>query len=110
MNETEQLKQRITELENQVHQLISVDRYRLMKDVELSAAHGTRIGTSASQKLAFFGADPVTRPTDGAGRSDITLDAGGTAHVGTTYTGNTGTTDYSVGDIVYVLKAYGLLT
>lgn len=110
MNETEQLKQRITELENLVHQLISVDRYRLMKDVELSAAHGTRIGTSASQKLAFFGADPVTRPTDGAGRSDIVSNGGAAANNGTTYTGNIGSTDYSVGDIVYALKTYGLLT
>lgn len=110
MNETEQLKQRITQLENLVNQLIGVDRYRLMKDVELSAAHGTRIGTSPSQKIAFFGADPVNRPSDGLGRSDIVSDGGATAHTGTTFTGNIGSTDYSVGDIVFALKAFGLLT
>ena len=32
------------------------------RNIELGRSEGTMIGTSADQKLAFFGADPVVQP------------------------------------------------
>lgn len=93
------------------------DHYRFEKRVVLadgvgldfSGNVGSKLGSSTS-KLSFYGATPVVKSTGGIGRQDISADGGIAANRGTTYTGNTGSTAYSVGDLVYVLKTLGLIT
>ena len=62
--------------ENQVRQIVREELARFMKqskyvfdrpiqildgnDITLASEHGTRIGTSATQKMAFFGNTPIT--------------------------------------------------
>ncbi|MCU1656004.1 MAG: hypothetical protein JWO57_660 [Pseudonocardiales bacterium] len=71
---------------------------------------GTKIGASATQKIGFFGASPVAQPASASANS-ATGAAGSTTNVftNTTFTGGTGATAYSVGDVVKNLKALGLL-
>lgn len=69
MNELEQLKTRVQALEGLINQLVRSDRYTFQKDIQivggrsiiLDVKHGTRIGTSTTQKLAFFNGSPVAR-------------------------------------------------
>ena len=76
MNETEQLKQRIENLENLINFFIKSDRYSFIRQVDfgknikmspntyiscpgVDAGEGTRIGTTADDQIGFFGVDPV---------------------------------------------------
>lgn len=81
-------------------------------------SNGNSLGTILGQattaagvgdKIAFYGTTPVTQ--QGAGGSTVTSAAGSTTavYVNTTFTGGTGTTAYTVGDIVAALKAVGLI-
>ncbi len=65
-----QLEQQIQQLQGIVYQLIHGDRYLFQRDLDifdknivLHSTLGTRFGTTASQKLSFFGATPVARQT-----------------------------------------------
>lgn len=42
------------------------------KDIVFSASTGTKIGTAATQKMAFYGSTPVTQPTAVADTTDAT--------------------------------------
>jgi hypothetical protein len=44
-------------------------------NIALGTSTGTQIGTSSSQKLGFFGATPITRPTMGAATAGGTYTA-----------------------------------
>jgi len=67
MNELEQLKQRVQQLETLVNQLIHSDRYVFHKKVQVldgrsiqtGKTNGTTIGTETTQKIAFHGSTPV---------------------------------------------------
>lgn len=66
----------------------------------------------ATDKIGFFGGydgAAVTQP--GAAGSTVTSAAGSTTpvYVNTTFTGGLGTTAYTVGDVVRVLKSLGLI-
>jgi uncharacterized protein YkwD len=71
MNEMEQLKQKVAELEKQILFLVRSDRYLFQRDIELtegrnvktSGLNGTKISTTASQKIAFHGSTPVIQRT-----------------------------------------------
>ncbi len=79
MNELELLKQRVVYLENIIGAMVKSDRFVFQKNIQfldgrniqLSTATGTTIGTAVTQKLSVFNAIPVvqagaiTAPTGG---------------------------------------------
>ena len=69
-----------------------------------------RIGTgTANCAGAFFNAAPVTQPNTTGTTTGFTASTGTTVVSGSTFTGNTGTTAYTIGDIVNALKKVGLM-
>lgn len=113
MNE---LEQRISYLENVLAMLVKSDRYTVQKDIQMfdgrniqvASGTGTKMGTGATQKLGFFGSVPIVQWSSGTGRFNNTSGGGGTP-IDTTFkfNGNTGSTYYSIGDIVAALKSFG---
>jgi len=76
----------------------------------LGTTTGTKIGTSTSQKLGFYNATPVAQQATTGTTAGWTIGAGSNGLKDTsTFTGNTGSTAYTVGDIVLALKNLGLL-
>jgi hypothetical protein len=78
-------------------------------NIQVGTATGTLIGTGASQKLGFFGVGPVAQQA-GTGTTTGHSAGGGTAvDDASTFTGNTGSTAYTIGDVVKALKNLGLM-
>jgi hypothetical protein len=70
---------------------------------------GSKIATAATQKLGFWGVAAVVQPAT-TGTATGYTGAGGTALTHTdTFTGNTGTKAYTIGDIVLALKQAGIM-
>lgn len=71
---------------------------------------GTILGASASDFIGFFGLTQGVAQATPAGNTH-TVAAGSTTNVftNTTFDGGTGTTAYTVGDLVAILKGLGLL-
>lgn len=59
--------------------------------------------------IGLFGADPVPQQNTTGTTTGFTAGSGTTAHVDSTYTGNLGTTAYTMGDVVRALKKLGIL-
>lgn len=79
------------------------------RDIALGTTTGTKIGTATTQKLGFWNKAPVVQPAT-TGTSVLTSAGLGTAlKSDSTTVGNTGSTAYSVSDIVSNLKACGIL-
>lgn len=74
------LENRVEHLEKIIGMLVGSDRYTFQKHLQMldgrnmqfGRTTGTKIATATDQKLAFFGATPVTR------QSAITAPSGGT--------------------------------
>ena len=60
-------------------------------------------------QLSFFAATPVSQQATTGTTTGFTAGTGTSANDDSTYTGNSGTAAYTVGDIVLALKNYGLL-
>ena len=70
---------------------------------------GLTIGTATTQKLGFYNATPVAQQATTGTTTGFTAGSGTTARDDSTFTGNSGTKAYTVGDIVRALKNLGLL-
>ena len=81
-----------------------------MTNLALGTGSGTRIGTAANQKLGLFGVTPIVKP---AGTGELVGMAGNGATnanaVNMTANGNSGSTAYSLNDVVKAMKALGSL-
>lgn len=78
-------------------------------NIQLSTGTGTQLGTGSTQKLGFWGVTPVVQPQSTGNTHTVT--AGSTTNVftNTTFDGSTGSSAYTVGDIVLALKQTGIL-
>jgi parallel beta-helix repeat protein len=79
------------------------------KNIVLGSTTGTKIGTATTQKLGFYNATPVIQPSTTGTTSGFTAGAGSAVDSAATFTGNTGSIAYTIGDIVKALKTLGLL-
>lgn len=78
-------------------------------DIILDTTNGTKIGTSASQKLGFYNATPVVQYSTTGTTTGFTAATGTAVLSGSTFTGDSGTKAYTIGDIVKALKDLGIL-
>jgi hypothetical protein len=117
MDELQQLKEQIAQLEAILSSLIGSDRYIFAKLLQLqdgrnfqfATGTGTKIGTGSSQKLSFWNATPIAQPSSTGESTGFTAGAGTTVTHLSTFTGNVGSTAYTISDIVKHLKNEGLI-
>lgn len=79
-------------------------------NVALATGAGTKIGTAAAQKLGLWNATPVIQPATTGTTTGFTV-VGASAAVApeSTFTGNSGSKAYTIGDIVLALKQAGIM-
>lgn len=70
---------------------------------------GTLIGKSSTELVGFFGKSPVARTSSSGDITGFSAGSGTASKSDSTWTGASGSTAYTVGDIVTILKAYGLI-
>ena len=116
--EIQKLQERIIILENVLFALARSNKYMFSKNImmqdgrniELNTGTGTKIGTATGQRLSLWNVTPVIQPSSTGEATGFTAGAGGTAVKDvSTFTGNSGSTAYTLGDIVKHLKAVGIL-
>jgi hypothetical protein len=78
-------------------------------NIVLNTTTGTKIGTATTQKLGFYNSTPVVQPNTTGTTTGFTAGGGSAVDSAATFTGNTGSTAYTIGDIVKALKTLGLL-
>lgn len=74
-----------------------------------NATNGHKIGTATTQKFAFWGSTPVVQQNTTGTTAGFTAGVGTSVNDDSTFTGNTGSTAYTIGDIVNILKTIGLI-
>lgn len=77
--------------------------------VVLGTGTGTSFGSAANQKVSLHGATPVIQHATTGVSAGFTAGAGTTVTHLSTFTGNTGSTAYTIGDIVKMAKDKGLM-
>jgi len=79
------------------------------KNVAVGTGTGTKFGTATSQKIGFFNATPIVQPATTGTTTGFTAGAGTAVLSDSTFTGNTGASAYTIGDVVRALKTLGFL-
>lgn len=112
MPEIEQLNNRITLLENLIFDFIREGKYKVSKNIqmqdgrnfEFNTGTGTRLGTATGQKLGFFNTTPIIQQTTTSQTpSTFAANTSGIVDDSATWAG------YTIGDIVAILRAFGLI-
>lgn len=65
---------------------------------------------AVASAIGFYGVTPVSRQSTTGTTAGFTAGAGSAVLADSTFTGNTGSTAYTIGDVVKALKNYGLLS
>jgi hypothetical protein len=78
-------------------------------NISPGTAQGSMVASQANQKLGFWGVTPVVQPATAGTTTGFTAGAGSTVVSGSTFTGNTGISAYTIGDVVRALKTAGLM-
>ena len=79
------------------------------KNIVVNATTGTKIATATTQKLGFYNATPVVQQATTGTTTGFTAGSGTASKSDSTFTGNSGSAAYTVGDIVLALKSLGFL-
>lgn len=103
-------RQLLETLKDQVQALIRQDRYFFSKNIQIDKDIGVMFGLDAKNKLAFYGAKPVVQQTTTGSTGYMTAVGGSAVLEANGFKGyaNSGTA-YTIGDVVGMLKAEGLL-
>lgn len=110
----EQIRQIIRE---ELGTLIKNDRFVFEKIIEilddrnihLGKSVGTKIGTETTQKLGFWNSTPIVQHSSTGESAGFTAGAGTTVTHLSTFTGNVGSTAYTIGDVIKALKNSGFI-
>ncbi len=78
-------------------------------NIALTANTGTKIGTATTQKLGFWNATPVVQYSTTGTVTGYTSVGGSAVLSQSTFTGNSGSTAYTIGDLVLALKTAGFI-
>ena len=73
------------------------------KNIVLSDSTGTKIGTTTTQKLAFYGDTPIVQPSTSIASAAFVHNSGTAVKEDSTFGG------YTIGQIVTALQTLGLL-
>ena len=80
------------------------------KNIQVGEETGTKIATETTQELGLWNVTPVVQPSSAGEIAGFTNVGSGTEITeADTFTGNSGSTAYTIGDIVKHLKATGVL-
>jgi len=81
------------------------------KDQEFFTVDGTsiKLGGATTDLIAFWGVNPVGQQSTTGTSAGFTAGSTGAVFNDSTFTGNTGTTAYRIGDVVLALKNVGIL-
>ncbi len=90
---------------------ISVDGITVAdgKNVVFNTSTGSMLGTANTQKLSLWGVTPVVQYSTTGTTAGFTTNVATNIKSDSTFTGNTGSTAYTVGDIVRALKLCGIM-
>ena len=110
-------RQRLEKVEAMLGMLIATERYTFQKHLQildgrnviLGKGTGTKFGTETTQKIGFFNKTPIVQPSDTAETTGFTQSNGTEVRHNSTFSGNVGSTLYTISDIVKALKNSGLM-
>jgi len=75
----------------------------------LVSSDGRMIGSSSSALIGFYGVGPVAQAAPATNVHTVAAGSVTSVFVNTTFDGSVGSTAYTVGDIVAILKGMGIL-
>lgn len=78
-------------------------------NIVVGTGTGTKIGTGTTQKIGFWNAAPIAQYSTTGTTTGYSDSGATTVHSAGTFTGNTGSTAYTIGDIVRALKLTGIM-
>lgn len=105
--QVQQLQREVQELKKVIDMIVYADRYVFERPVS-GGANGLKVGVLTS-KVSFYGSLPIVQPLSTGETTGMTSPGGSNATNQSTFTGNLGTTAYTLLDVVKHLKQLGLL-